>query len=325
MPKVSVVIPVYNVEVFLPECLDSAINQTLDDIEIICVNDGSSDSSGSILENYAAKDERIKIINKENTGYGNTMNVGISQARGTYIAILESDDCIEHYAYQKLYEIAEKRNLDIVKGDYYFLEGFGKESSLEHKAVSSDPRVYNRVLKPLRKPWTFNLPMMNWMGLINAEFLRKNEIVHNETPGASHQDVGFWFTSFCVAQRLLYINEPFYKYRQDNASSSMKDNKTAFFVQDEFRFIREYLERHPSLMKKVLPIFFYRKFASSMFSYENAAESIRLPLLERLSVDYNADKTEGLLNLKLFSASQKEELTLIMNDPLSYYESHRRR
>ena len=90
--KVSIVIPVYNVEHYLVECLDSAMNQTLHDIEIICVNDGSKDSSLEILLEYAKRDSRIKIIDKENAGYGHTMNLGIDMARGEYIGIIESDD-----------------------------------------------------------------------------------------------------------------------------------------------------------------------------------------------------------------------------------------
>ena len=97
MPKVSVIIPVYNVEKYLRQCLDSVINQTLKDIEIICVDDGSTDNCPNILDEYAAKDARIKIIHKKNEGYGKAMNVGISHASGEYIGIVEPDDYIDSY------------------------------------------------------------------------------------------------------------------------------------------------------------------------------------------------------------------------------------
>lgn len=94
-PIVSIVIPVCNVEKYLRECLDSVINQTMTELEIICVDDGSNDNSLSILKEYENKDNRIIVISKENSGYGNTMNVGMDKATGEYIGIVESDDYIE--------------------------------------------------------------------------------------------------------------------------------------------------------------------------------------------------------------------------------------
>ena len=92
MPKVSILIPIFNVEKYLRQCLDSAVNQTLKDIEIICINDGSTDSSLEILKEYAKVYNSIKIINKQNTGYGHSMNCGLKLAKGEYIGIIESDD-----------------------------------------------------------------------------------------------------------------------------------------------------------------------------------------------------------------------------------------
>ncbi|MBO5566856.1 MAG: glycosyltransferase family 2 protein [Succinivibrio sp.] len=117
--KVSLIIPVYNVQQYIRECLDSAISQTLKDIEIICVNDGSSDDSLAILEEYAKKDSRIVIINNTNHGYGYTINTGINQAKGEYIGILESDDLILPDMYASLYQIASKNKLDLIKSDHF--------------------------------------------------------------------------------------------------------------------------------------------------------------------------------------------------------------
>ena len=92
MPQISVIMPVYNVASYLPQCMESVINQTWKDFELICIDDGSTDSSSRILDDYAKKDSRIKVIHKENTGYGSTMNTGLKYAVGEYIAIIESDD-----------------------------------------------------------------------------------------------------------------------------------------------------------------------------------------------------------------------------------------
>jgi len=118
-PRVSIIIPVFNVENYLKECLDSVVNQTLKDIEIICVNDGSTDGSLSILEEYKEKDERIKVISKLNGGYGHTMNVGMDAATGEYIGIVEPDDYIEPDMYEILYIEAVENDVDFIKADFY--------------------------------------------------------------------------------------------------------------------------------------------------------------------------------------------------------------
>ena len=119
MIRVSVLVPIYNVEKFLPECLDSLVNQTLKDIEIICINDGSTDRSPQIIQEYAKKDKRIKVINKKNSGYGDSMNQGLKKAKGEYIGIVESDDFIDLDAFEKFYKIAKKYDCDVVKSNFY--------------------------------------------------------------------------------------------------------------------------------------------------------------------------------------------------------------
>lgn len=113
MVKVSITVPVYNVEKYLEKCLDSLIGQTLKDIEIICINDGSTDNSLSILEKYAKKDSRIKIINQENQGIANTRNKSIKLAQGEYIGFVDSDDWLSLDFFEKLYNAALKYKADI--------------------------------------------------------------------------------------------------------------------------------------------------------------------------------------------------------------------
>ena len=114
MVKISVIIPVFNVELYLEECLDSVINQSLDDLEIICVNDGSTDSSLSILEKYAKMDDRVKIISQENQGQGSARNKGLSIAKGECIYFIDSDDKIELDTLKDCYDCVKKNDLDFV-------------------------------------------------------------------------------------------------------------------------------------------------------------------------------------------------------------------
>jgi len=114
---VSIIIPVYNTEDYLKQCLDSLVNQSLENIEIICINDGSTDNSLNILQDYAAKDSRIKIIDKKNEGQSVARNMGFKEASGEYIAFVDSDDYIDLDAYEKLYEFAQKHDNDMTLCD----------------------------------------------------------------------------------------------------------------------------------------------------------------------------------------------------------------
>lgn len=114
MTKVSVIIPVYNVEEYLEECLDSIVNQTLNNIEIICINDGSTDNSLKILEKYESTDDRIKVYNQENRGQGATRNNGLKYSSGEYIYFMDSDDILEPTALEELFTISNEKDLDLV-------------------------------------------------------------------------------------------------------------------------------------------------------------------------------------------------------------------
>ena len=117
-PVISVLVPCYNVEKYLHQCIDSIIGQTYTDLEIICLNDGSTDSTLDILKEYQIRDKRIVVVDKPNSGYGATMNIGLRMAKGKYIGIVESDDYIEPEMYEILCKEAEKENLDITKCSY---------------------------------------------------------------------------------------------------------------------------------------------------------------------------------------------------------------
>jgi len=119
-PKVSIIVPIYNVEKYLKECIESLLNQTLMQIEIICVNDGSTDRSLQIAQEYSQKDNRLIIIDKQNYGYGHTMNRGLEIAKGEYIGIVESDDFVKENMFEILYNLAKKHDVDVVKSNFYY-------------------------------------------------------------------------------------------------------------------------------------------------------------------------------------------------------------
>lgn len=319
--KVSIIIPVYNVEKYLRECLDSALNQSLKEIEIICVNDGSTDSSVDILKEYSLKDSRVKIISKKNSGYGNTMNVGIKAARGEYINFLESDDLIEADMLETLYNIAQKaEEIDIIKGDYY--EYFGEQGQLKPIELLKNKEYYNKCLEPSGNLWLFYVPMMNCLGLFKREFIVKNGILHNETPGASHQDMGFWFQTFCLARKVYFVNKPFYKYRQDNMSSSMNtlssENKI-YCVHDEYLYIFEFLKRNEKIRKWVAPVFYHRFFGSSYFRYNNFVNYLKPLFLHVFGEDLKFYSQEKDFTLDRFSLNERKIVHELIEDSQAFF------
>ena len=218
MPKVSVIIPVYNAEKYLRECLDSVVNQTLKDIEIICVNDGSTDNSLKILEEYASNDNRIKIINQDNQGAGIARNNGIKQAHGYYLYFLDSDDYIEIDALKKLYTKAQEYNTDIIIFNY---SAFDNETGKEQFRTNVCTNISNSEVvfsKLDHENNFFQITDSNvWAKFYRREFINHLNIKFSNTKSVN--DVFFCYSTLFMAQRILCLNDCFAYYRRNIKTS----------------------------------------------------------------------------------------------------------
>ena len=227
--EVSVIIPVYNAERYLPQCLDSILNQTLKEIEIVCINDGSTDKSLRILEKYKSNDSRVKIYTKENSGYGKTINWGLEKSHGKYIVIVDSDDFMDSDGIRVLYDCAEANQADYVRSNYFeYKDGQDTLNS------SLDIVLYNKMCNALENPQLFyNIAMSTWACIYKKSFLIDNNIKMNETPGAAFQDTSWQYMVLLRARRIVFIKEAYYHYRIDNPDSSINNPKMVFFEVDE--------------------------------------------------------------------------------------------
>ena len=169
--KVSVLVPVYNAEAFLRECLDSLVGQSLREIEIICINDGSTDGSLEVLKSYAEKDERMVILDKKNTGYGDSMNKGIDKARGKFIGIVEPDDFVELSAFEKMYKKAQENEVEVVKANFYRYMT-GKKDVAEKSEVFTSVEI-GKVVDPEKDRHLFYTQPSVWSAIYKTEFLKK--------------------------------------------------------------------------------------------------------------------------------------------------------
>jgi len=258
-PKISVIVPVYNVEKYLRQCLDSIVGQTYDDIEIIVINDGSKDGSLDIINEYAAKDERIKVIDKPNEGYGKTMNRGIEAATGEYIGIVESDDWIEPNMYEVLYGIAKKHNVDVVKSEYIEFE----DATGKNEVIRMPTSIADRVIDPRQNSAVFYLLRGRiWNAIYRREFLNDKEIRFSETPGASFQDTAFDFKIWAMAELAYLTMIPLVHYRVGHSGQSIKSKDKVLCVCDEFREIKRYMASYPVLFNSLEKVFNRTKLSS---------------------------------------------------------------
>lgn len=318
--KVSIIIPVCNVEQYLRECLDSAVNQTLQEIEIICVNDGSTDGSLEILKEYAGKDDRVKIIDKDNAGYGHTMNIGMDMAKGEYIGIIESDDYVDLNMYEDLYKLAEENQVDFIKADFYrFITTDNDEKMLTRINVGYQ-KYYNKVLNPSKNGELFKLNMQTWTGIYRRDYLNSYIIRHNETPGASFQDNGFYFKTYCWAKRIYLVNQPYYMYRFDNTNSSVNNKEKTYCIKEEFDLIYSYLLQFEELPENSINLFYWKKYKSYLFNLTRLRQELKKEFLETFSDEFRKVREIGGLKEELFTKQDWRIINWIIDEPEDYYE-----
>ena len=319
MPKVSVIIPVYNSQRYLRKCLDSVISQTLEDMEIICINDGSGDSSPEILMEYAAEDPRIIIIDKKNEGYGRGMNDALDIACGEYIGIVESDDFILPDMYEELYKIAEEKDLDIIKSDFYrYYDEGGTVKTIYEKLVKAGGR-YNEVIDPAEDVSVFKNMVNTWAGIYKRSFIEEHHIRHNTSPGASFQDNGFWFQTFAWAKRVYFIDKGWYMNRRDNPDSSVKQKDKVYCMNDEYKFIHDFLDANPPLKEKFIYAYSFKRARNYFWNYGRIAKEYKKEYLKTISGEFRAAYAMGEVDPSYFTEAERFFWQRIMKNPETAY------
>lgn len=218
--KVSVVVPVYNTENYLEETLQSLENQTLDKLEIVCVDDGSTDSSLSILRNHAKNDSRIKIVHQKNQGVSVARNNGIKSAKGKYIMFADSDDLLPPYACEKAFECAEKYKSDVVMlGNVCFMDG--EIINLNSFNYDESNLGFYTCEKSQNPYYSLKVEMSSiWNKIWKKSWLIENNVWFKE--GISRGEDGLFNTiAFANADSLVHDKNVFYCYRQNRPNSAL--------------------------------------------------------------------------------------------------------
>ncbi|WP_372518627.1 glycosyltransferase family 2 protein [Candidatus Ruminimicrobiellum ovillum] len=264
--KVSVIIPVYNVENYLRQCLDSIVGQTFKDFEIIVVNDCSTDNSGSILEEYAKKDDRFIIINlSENKGQGNARNQGLNIAKGKYITFIDSDDWVAPDYIELLYNEINENNLDVVCASAFLYDNITKKIT-DRKEASADflNNIKKERLLVLDKD---SFVVTVWAKIYGKNFLNDNEIRFRLDN--YHEDNLFIFETIINTNKIKFTDNKIYFYRNNRANSSMS------IINKEFTYFSLFSE----LKKILIKCGKYEQYKKVYYQYISIITSTRLEFL----------------------------------------------
>lgn len=307
MVKVSILVPCYNVEKYLKQCLDSIVNQTLKDIEIICINDGSKDSTLEILREYENNDSRVKVISKKNSGYGASMNIGLETAKGEFVGIVESDDYVELNMFETLYNEAKNNNLDVVRSNFYLYNS----KNNTHELLDQSWVKHNEIYSPSIDDQTpFEQQPSIWANLYNREFLNKNNIRFLETPGASYQDTAFTFKVYASAERFKMIEEAFLHYRIDNENSSINSTNKLYCVCDEYKEIEKFVKEtnRYETFKYLIPRIKYNCYC---WNYNHLAKNLKFKFLKEMSKEYRRHILKGEFDKRKFTRKERKRINII--------------
>ncbi|MBY6839004.1 glycosyltransferase [Clostridium botulinum] len=228
--KVSVIIPVYNCEQYLDKCIQSLLNQTLEEIEFIFVNDGSTDKSRKILEEYKKKDNRIIIINQKNSGVSSARNVGLKYCNGQYIGFVDSDDFIEKKMYESMYNKAVQEECDLVICDYIKYIIKKKKYKLEYKQFIEHKSEKLNVTKFALKQFLIKQENgYSWNKIYKREIIEKNNLNFNQEITMC-EDLLFNLNFLQYINKIGYINEYYYSYLMRSDSAIHIFNETSFYA-----------------------------------------------------------------------------------------------
>ena len=253
MPLVSIIVPVYNVEQYLSQCLDSLVNQTYRNIEIICVNDGSPDNSAEILKKYSDLDSRIKLLEQKNMGLSGARNTGMKKAHGEYVMCVDSDDWIDLKTCEEAVKAALKHDADLVMWSYVRefdnrsaekLMFWDDETVFDAEAVKNqiNRRLCGLIGEELAHPDYANAIETAWGKLYRFSIIRDNHLEYVSERIIGTEDALFNLYATRYVQKAVYLKRPYNHYRRTNTCSLTSYYKTKLFLQWQTMF--DYMERY---------------------------------------------------------------------------------
>ncbi|MBQ5474010.1 MAG: glycosyltransferase [Lachnospiraceae bacterium] len=244
MTKITIIMPCLNVASYIKKTVDSIISQTMfENLEILIIDAGSTDGTYEIVSWYEHRYENIRLIKSEKKSYGYQVDIGIKEARGKYVAILETDDYVREDMYEILYDKAERNQVDYIKADFtnFYVSRNGKLIEWDTH-LFTDKTQYNKVIDTRESEYIHRHDFSIWKGIYNREFLLNNEIFLYESRGAAYQDIGFGQLLHSSAKRAYYLEDCLYQYRHGRDGSSVNSGRGIIYAYGEFSRLFELAE-----------------------------------------------------------------------------------
>ena len=315
MAKVSVIVPVYKVEKYLKECVDSIINQTFKDIEVILVDDGSPDSCPQIIDEYAKNDKRVVAIHKTNGGYASAINKGLDVANGEYISIVESDDYCDIYMIEKLYDAITKTNADMATGDFYFLDN--SEEKVYHlvKYDNGITKDENGCFNLETNPVIISKQAYPWKNMYRKSFLEKFNIKMLEDGKGAYEDLPWNATVLSKAKKIVHVPHPIYYYRRDaENSSSNTDNPSLINYLGRREQIRNILIENNKFSKEVKEFYWQITHKGSLLFHKQISPKYKKQYFYKMQNLFKLSIVDNL-EFKYFYPRMQDLFNVVMNKP----------
>lgn len=315
-PKISVIVPIYGVEKYLRQCVDSILAQTLKDIEIILVDDGSKDKCPDMVDQYALKDKRVVPVHQPNGGEGKAINTGICIAKGEYIGIVEPDDWIEPNMYELLYQNALKFGTDITKGGFYIYNSQllpqeqNKVYQYDHQDLNKAPDgVFDIKMYPQLMLFHASI----WSSIYKIDFLKGQKFV--ETKSASYQDFPFMIEVLCRARRISVVKKALVHYRVENGqnSSTMRRDERLLLMPQQCIEGKKILQKYGKyeLLKEE---FYYHSYGACKNFYDKIYFKYKKAYFNFLHLLFADLKTDRTFLYKYFNHKSKKFVTYCVNN-----------
>ncbi|MBO6102448.1 MAG: glycosyltransferase family 2 protein [Opitutales bacterium] len=318
MVKISVIVPIYNVEAFLRECLDSVVAQSFDGFEVLAIDDGSPDDSGKIADEYAEKYPQIKVFHKQNGGYASACNFGLEHARGEYISVIEPDDYIDQGMFADLYARAEKTNADIVKSRYFeflHLPKIRRREKICGAGIEEDA-----AFTLAEHPELLRFHPSIWTCLYKTSFLRENKIEFQTNPFRTWEDNLFQIQTLYSARRIAYANKAYYHWRVATLLHYQK-LKSPHVPEAIISQTHNWLESAGCKNPDIFANLFHREMGYFKFAYRMAMPA-DFKRLAAASTDYFR-RISGLNIEKSPYYKPKAKFKLLKNAPLVFFVSEK--
>lgn len=324
MPKVTVIMPSLNVIKYIRSCMESVLGQSLEDMEVLAIDAGSTDGTLDVLQEYAAKDHRLQIINSDKKSYGYQVNIGLQRALGEYIGIVETDDIIDESMFEVLYSTAVDNDLEYVKGGFWqFVElSDGQRQYQAGGTCIYEKELTGQILSPKDMPELATQDYYLWAGIYRRDLLRNIRL--SETPGAAFQDIGFIYQVLSQTARAMYLDKELYHYRQTEGNSSFHWKGFAYLLQ-EYEHLKRIFECQPHVWKCA---YYERLFQQTLGRFERMAVSGKYWQeaemdISSISGRLRKAKQEGYLLLCKFSMEEQLLYEQLFCAPEKIYDYYR--